>query len=368
MFKYSYKKTNCWIIVFILLSLCAGYSFSAEKQYNWVLKGRGVPLLQGRVKVSSTTDRSGCLRGYERRASDLGCCTRSTILCSSSDYCTVEEVSKITLEFTQNNPNQVIPPIFSLLFESSQFSNHHRFTTRYTLKGRTASAPGHFAWLMCYLCCFACYDACENYAGEEFFPEQRQRQILQEHASLTKSLPPHVSINNISLTHTSCDGGNHSSGRSSSQTVDNNTMISDLFMNSPLAQAWLTSNLGSSLDLHLPVVVPELFTTPVNAHIQSQQPQLSESFSVQAMSASLTHILTFTLENGVVIHYHLSYFPENQKVKILEVSISAGGFSLVFNVEGYSSDMPPHYSSIVCDCPGACSCSCNSSAFHTSRQ
>ena len=143
---------------------------------------------------------------------------------------------------------------------------------------------------------------------------------------------------------------------SSTEVIDNNTHIFDIFLNTPETQQWIIEHLNPTTDLTLELIIPELFNTVSSAQILVQE-QSNENNS-ESMQPS--HFITFNINNGITVLYHLNQLTTNN-IQVLAIVVSSYDYTLTLTIDNYdviANQPPPHYVEVstTCDCAGACNC------------
>ena len=87
------------------------------------------------------------------------------------------------------------------------------------------------------------------------------------------------------------------------------------------------------------------------------QQQSSEN-NIESIQPS--HFITFNINNGITVLYHLNQLSTNN-VQVLAIVISFRGYILTLAIDGYdvlTNQPPPHYVEVssTCNCGGACNC------------
>ena len=90
-------------------------------------------------------------------SSDLDCLTRSCVLCIAHDFAIYEVASFTNIDFSENTLGITIPVHLFTLLGDGYNNLHHRFNTRYMLRGQSTTLIKNFAELFCYFFCCPCY-------------------------------------------------------------------------------------------------------------------------------------------------------------------------------------------------------------------
>uniref|UniRef100_UPI0021494D66 hypothetical protein n=1 Tax=Endozoicomonas sp. SESOKO2 TaxID=2828743 RepID=UPI0021494D66 len=219
--------------------------------------------------------------------------------------------------------------------------------------------------------CFPCFLRSETINQD--IPEQEAR-IRALEAATPNHLPEHVSIDSRSITHIALTDNIRRLLSSSTEAVDDDIYIFDLFLSNPETQKLIKAHLNSeTYKTHEFIIIPGLFNTARLAEIVVKE-QSSENDSEGDDDLKPTNFLTLIFRGGPVVRYHLKKLPTND-IQVLAVSVSSDSYILSFVIDNYDAlanqPMTTYYSSEEplffvepCHCRGACNCA-NSRNNHT---
>lgn len=348
-------KENFRFILLLLLFFGSAFANSKEQKFKLKLDYQDRLVMIGVATSSTQTSHSDALSGCNNHSSELDCFTQSCIACSGNDFAIYEVVSSISINFFQNNPDFIMPELFSNLLGSGTNSLHHRFNTHYTLRGQTTTTVRNLVGLLCCICCFPCCLGYELYTAGMSHQNEFTR-IRELEAAVPNHLPEHVTISKRSLSHKVKNNNNQEISSSNTEAIDSNIHIFNIFLNTPETQQWIIEHLNPTTNQWLELLIPELFNISSSANVLVQK-QLSENNSE---SVQPSHFITFNINNGITVLYHLNQLPTNN-IQVLAIMISYLGYTLTLSIDDYdvtTNQPPPHYAEVTatCNCGGACNC------------
>ncbi|WP_257279738.1 MULTISPECIES: hypothetical protein [unclassified Endozoicomonas] len=344
-------KIDVRSIILLFLCLLSSYSNSEDLHFNWKLEQQGSLLLSG-TATSSTHTRHSNARGYTEDEPSLTCAL--FLVDNFADY---KVISFTNIEFNQNNLHNLVPDFFNGLLGSGRHNLKHSFETHYTLRGQTTTTAYTIAEVLYCMFCPICFRTnpliFENTANNE----ERVRAL---ETATPNQMPEYVTIDNRSITHTSVTNDRQMLLLSSTEAIDDNTHIFDLFLNTPEAQKWIIEHLSPTTDMVLELLIPELFNTAIPATILVQEQSGENDSEDDSTCLQPTHFVSLYLLNGPSVKYHLKKLSTNN-IQVLAIMVSIHYYTLTLTVDNYdviANEPPPHYAELYesCHCNGACNC------------
>ncbi|WP_257279737.1 hypothetical protein [Endozoicomonas sp. ISHI1] len=350
------KKENRFNIL-ILFLLLSSYSNSDVLHFEWKLEHHSYLLLRGTTETSSQTSHSNALAGFNDHSSELDGSTQLFTVCSGHDFAIYDVASSTHLVFDQNNPGYIVPKLFRTLLGNGIQPIQHRLHTQYILRGQTATTAGNIAELLCCIFCNPFYMGFKMYSSNiSHGSENELARIRALEAAMPNHLPEHVTVHKRSLSHKAMSSDNQIISTSSTETVDGNTHIFDLFLNTPETHQWIAEHLNPTTNLKLELIIPELFDMALPAEILVQE----QNDTNNRESLQPSHFVSFNLDNGVRVQYHI-YQVSTHNIQVLAILVSTHGYTLTLSVDDYNVEAnqpPPHYAELPENyrCNGACNC------------
>ncbi|WP_257274798.1 hypothetical protein, partial [Endozoicomonas sp. SESOKO4] len=279
---------------------------------------------------------------------------------NSCDYLVSYDLASSTnIEFDQHNSAHTVPAFFHGLLGNSLHNLQHTFHTRYTLRGQTATRDSIVTQFLDCFCCLLCYTGYETVYQNLLNLEEKVRALS---AATPDNLPEHVTIDSRSISHTAVINNYQTLSSSTTEAIDDNTHIFDLFLNNPETKKWIVEHLNPTTNHMLELIMPGLINTaiPATVHVQERDSE-DDSENLQA-----SHFVSLNFLTGTKVQYHLKKLSTNN-IQVLAILVSSSGYTLTLIIDNYdviANQPPPLYAELplqlplqkACHCNGACNC------------
>ncbi len=333
-------KVKFKFILLLTLLLESVFSNAKECQFNWKLEHEGSLRLCGTANSLSSADHRGSLNHHP----EIDCSSQLCNACRVDDFIIYKVTSLTAIDFIQNDPGFIIPGPFSILLGDGINNFKYRFHYYYHLRGQTTTPARNLAWLFFCTCAFPCflgYELCTNGRSHE---NERAR-ITSLQTARPNRLPEHVTIAKRIFYHEIQDRDNAVLPKSRTEVTDSDVHIFDIFLMTDETQHWIIEHLNQPTALTLALIIPELLNKACSTQMLVQQ-QSSEDNSE---SLQPSHFITFTINNGIKLQYHLKQLSADT-IRVLAIVVSFQDYTLTLTINDYNSNAnepPPHYMEVI---------------------
>ena len=356
------------LIVSLLFIVLAGWFSSVQAtSYSWMLYEKNTIILRGTMKTNlenvSTEELSAC-------SPSLPCLAWTGPACRDNahhHFALQNIISNLAIDFTYNTGYQS-QSIWHQLFPLTQQPVEHITRRRYSISTEVRSITSILSELLLSCFCSSCL-LCDRHCGEEtlFAQTIEDIDVAKEVASRNhdRNLPKGVisqpsrcnntNLINASLEHRiyaqSCQPAPSSGSLLSNhhQLSPSNTIILNLLLQDSISQQPFKEK--NDLQISTPMVIPELFNTPVDATLV-----LSHIAAIRNTNSTPTHYMKIVAGKFTLTYFLLRLNSGN--LRVLRLIIETGGYTLTINIDGINPNENFSQPARHCYCGGACLGNC----------